>query len=47
MSGKVVSHPGIERWTAKRKAEFVLEIIKSHKTMVDAAREYDLKQSEI
>jgi transposase-like protein len=47
MSGKVISHPGIERWTAKRKAELVLEIIKGHKTIVDAAREYDLKQSEI
>ncbi len=37
----------IERWTARRKADLVLEIIKGQKTIVDAAREYDLKQSEI
>jgi transposase-like protein len=47
MSGKIVNHPRIERWSANRKAELVLEIIKGQKTIVDAAREYDLKQSEI
>ena len=47
MSGKIITHPGIERWTAARKAELVLEIIKGQKTIVDAAREHDLKQSEI
>jgi len=41
------SQPPIERWTARRKADLVLEIIKGQKTIVDAAREYDLKQSEI
>ncbi len=41
------SQPAIERWTARRKADLVLEIIKGQKTIVDAAREYDLKQSEI
>jgi transposase-like protein len=41
------SRPKIERWTARRKADLVLEIIKGQKTIVDAAREYDLKQSEI
>jgi len=41
------SQPTIERWTARRKADLVLEIIKGQKTIVDAAREYDLKQSEI
>jgi transposase-like protein len=41
------NQPTIERWTARRKADLVLEIIKSQKTIVDAAREYDLKQSEI
>jgi transposase-like protein len=41
------SQPTIERWTARRKADLALEIIKGQKTIVDAAREYDLKQSEI
>ncbi len=41
------NQPTIERWTARRKADLVLEIIKGQKTIVDAAREYDLKQSEI
>ena len=47
MSSKIITHSGIERWTAKRKAELVLEIIKGQNTMVDAAREHDLKQSVI
>ncbi len=46
-SSNVVSHPAIERWTSKRKADLVLEIIKGHKTIVDAARENDLRQSVI
>ena len=41
------NQPTIERWTARRKADLVLEIIKGQKTIVDAAREYDLKQSDI
>jgi transposase-like protein len=45
MKNNVVSHPTIERWTSKRKAELVLEVIKGHKTIVDAARENDLRQS--
>jgi transposase-like protein len=44
-SGNVVSHPAIERWTSKRKADLALDIIKGHKTIVDAARENDLRQS--
>ena len=47
VKSNVVSHPTIERWTSKRKAELVLEIIKGHKTVVDAARENDLRQSVI
>jgi transposase-like protein len=47
VKNNVVSHPTIERWTSKRKAELVLEIIKGHKTVVDAARENDLRQSVI
>ena len=47
METKVINHPKIERWTARRKAELALEVIKGQKTLVDAAREYDLKQSDI
>ena len=47
MSEKVINHPTIQRWTANRKAEVVLEIVKGQKTLVDAARSYDVKQSEI
>lgn len=45
MKSNVVNHPAIERWSSKRKTDLVLEIIKGHKTIVDAAREHDLKQS--
>ena len=47
VKNNVVSHPALERWTSKRKADLVLEIIKGHKTVVDAARENDLRQSVI
>jgi transposase-like protein len=47
MSSKIVSHPKIERWSANRKADLALEIIKGQKTIVDADREYDLRQSDI
>lgn len=36
-----------QRWTARRKAELVLTLIKGEKKLVDACREYDLKQSEV
>lgn len=47
MKSNVVSHPSIERWASRRKAELVLVIIKGHKTVVDAARENDLRQGVI
>jgi len=47
MDKKATSHAKIERWTARRKADLVLELIKGQKTIVDAAREDDLKQSEV
>ena len=47
MERKRDNQPTIERWTALRKADLILEIIKGQNTIVDAAREYDLKQSEI
>jgi transposase-like protein len=37
------NQPTIERWTARRKADLVLGSIKSQESIVDAAREYDLK----
>ncbi|NDG85996.1 MAG: DUF1153 domain-containing protein [Proteobacteria bacterium] len=36
-----------QRWTAKRKTELVLELIKGQKKLVDVCRENDLKQSEV
>ncbi len=36
-----------QRWTAKRKVELLLELIRGEKKLVDACREYDLKQSEV
>ncbi len=47
MEGKAVKPVRIQRWTANRKREIVLEVLKGHKTIVDVAREHDLKQSEI
>jgi len=41
------NQPTIERWTARHKADTVVEIVRGQKTTVDVAREYDLKQSEI
>jgi transposase-like protein len=35
------------RWTAKRKASIVLDLLKGKRTMVEVCREYDLKQSEV
>ena len=37
----------VQRWTARRKADLALEIIQGQKAIVDAAREHDLRQSEI
>jgi hypothetical protein len=45
MSEKAINHPTIQRRSANRKAEVVLEIIKGQNTLVDAGRAYDLKQS--
>ena len=36
-----------QRWTAKRKSELILELIKGTKNLVDVCREHDLKQSEV
>lgn len=47
MEEKATAQTKSERWTAGRKADLVLELIKGQKTIVNAAREYDLKQSEI
>jgi transposase-like protein len=37
----------IQRWTARRKAELVLELIKGRKSLIDVCRENDLKQSDV
>jgi len=39
--------PEFQRWTAKRKAELVLDLIRGKKKLVDVCRENDLKQSEV
>lgn len=36
-----------ERWTAKRKVELLLQLIRGEKKFVEVCREHDLKQSEI
>lgn len=39
--------PEYQRWTAKRKAAVVLEVLKGQVTSVDACRKYGIKQSEL
>ena len=39
--------PEIQRWTAKRKAAVVLEVLKNQRTGVDACRKYGIKQSDL
>jgi transposase-like protein len=36
-----------QRWTAKRKAEIILQILRQTTTVVDVARQYDLTPSEV
>jgi len=36
-----------ERWTAKRKAAVVLEVLRNQATGVDACRKYGIRQSEL
>ena len=39
--------PKIKRWSAAKKAEIVIALIKGTKKMVDICRENDLKQSDV
>jgi transposase-like protein len=39
--------PTIQRWSAKRKVELLLSLIKGERKLVDVCREHDLKQSEV
>lgn len=39
--------PKIKRWSAARKVEIILALIKGTKNLVDICRENDLKQSEV
>jgi transposase-like protein len=36
-----------QRWTARRKVELLLQLIKGETKLVDVCREHDLKQSEV
>jgi transposase-like protein len=36
-----------QRWTAKRKVEVLLQLIKGEQTLVDVCRAHDLQQSEV
>jgi len=36
-----------QRWTAKRKVELLLQLIRGETKLVDACRQHDLKQSEV
>jgi transposase-like protein len=36
-----------QRWTAKRKVELLLQLIRGKKKLVEVCREHDLKQSEV
>lgn len=39
--------PQVQRWSAKRKVELLVSLMKGEKTLVDVCRECDLKQSEV
>jgi len=47
MDGKPVKPVRMQRWTANRKREIVLKILKSHKIIMDVASEHDLKQNKV
>jgi transposase-like protein len=36
-----------QRWTAKRKVDLLLQLIRGEVKLIDACREHDLKQSEV
>lgn len=42
-----MQEPEIKRWTAKRKTELIKQIYRGQTRISEAAREYDLTQSEI
>jgi transposase-like protein len=37
----------VQRWSAKRKVELLLSLVKGERKLVDVCREHDLKQSEV
>jgi len=41
------TEPELKRWTAKRKTQLILEILKGKTTEAGATRRYDLKPSEL
>lgn len=36
-----------QRWTAKRKVELLLQLIRGERKLVDVCREHDLKQGRV
>lgn len=47
MNDSNTPEPDIKRWTAARRTELVLQILRGQTTASKAAREYHLKQSDI
>lgn len=43
----MMQEPEIKRWTAKRKAELIKQVYRGQTTIPEAAREFDLTQTEI
>jgi transposase-like protein len=45
--GGTIETKEFQRWTAKRKVELLLQLIRGEKKLVEVCREHDLKQSEV
>ena len=45
MSNQGAQSSDIQRWTAKRKAAVVLEVLRKQTTAVESGRKYRIKQS--
>ena len=47
VQGEDAMEPTIQRWSAKRKVELLLELIRGEKKLVDVCREHDLRLFEV
>ena len=47
MSDHGAQNNEVQRWTAKRKAAVVLEVLRNQNTAVEACRKYGIKQSDL